>query len=112
MACFRHGLCRSPIHHQNLNQFCRTVWRFFTEGQEVSLKDITRKLTNAGLTASSIGLLLQITTLAMQAQPNDAALIAKAKLIHSRVLKLDTHNDIDPSNFTADCNYTKCLPLK
>lgn len=43
------------------------------------------------------------------AQPDDAALIAKAKAIHGRVLKLDTHNDIDPSNFTQDCNYTKRL---
>jgi len=32
------------------------------------------------------------------AQPGDAALIAKAKGIHERVLKLDTHNDIEPSN--------------
>jgi membrane dipeptidase len=39
------------------------------------------------------------------AQTDDAALIARAKRIHSRVLKLDTHNDIEPSNFTADCNY-------
>src|SRR5579862_6441797 len=39
----------------------------------------------------------------------DAALIAKAKGIHSRVIKLDTHNDIDPRNFTADCNYTMRL---
>ena len=26
-------------------------------------------------------------------------------MIHSRVIKLDTHNDIEPANFTADCNY-------
>src|SRR5258708_39626018 len=32
-------------------------------------------------------------------------MIAKAKLIHDRVITLDTHNDIDPANFTADCNY-------
>jgi membrane dipeptidase len=63
----------------------------------------------AGLTASLAGLLLQITALTSPAQPNDAALIAKAKAIHARVLKLDTHNDIEPSNFTADCNYTMRL---
>jgi membrane dipeptidase len=39
------------------------------------------------------------------AQTSDAALIAKAKGIHDRVIKLDTHNDIEVSNFTADCNY-------
>jgi membrane dipeptidase len=58
------------------------------------------------LTAS---LLLQLTTASLSAQTADAALVAKAKGIHDRVLKLDTHNDIDPSNFTADCNYLKRL---
>jgi membrane dipeptidase len=39
------------------------------------------------------------------AQQNDPGLVAKAHQIHDRVITLDTHNDIDPSNFTADCNY-------
>ncbi len=65
------------------------------------MKDIKRRLTIAAMTALSI----TVTS----AQPNDAALIAKAKLIHSHVLKLDTHNDIEPSNFTPDCNYTMRL---
>ena len=39
----------------------------------------------------------------------DAALVTKAKGIHDRIIKLDTHNDIDPRNFTADCNYTMRL---
>jgi membrane dipeptidase len=43
------------------------------------------------------------------AQTDDAALIAKAKGIHARVITLDTHNDIEPSYFTADCNYTMRL---
>ena len=73
------------------------------------MKDIKRKLMIAGLTASSVGLLFQITARTSRAQPNDAALIAKAKLIHDSVLKLDTHNDIEPANFTADCNYTMRL---
>ncbi|MBY0504702.1 MAG: dipeptidase [Bryobacteraceae bacterium] len=54
-------------------------------------------------------LLLPLTVATSPAQPNEAALVAKAKQIHDRVLKLDTHNDIEPSNFTADCNYTKRL---
>ncbi len=55
-------------------------------------------------------LLIAVLTTAMtQAQSNDAALIEKAKAIHSRLLKLDTHNDIEPANFTADCNYTMRL---
>lgn len=52
-------------------------------------------------TLIAAGLLCRITA----GQSDDPALIAKAKLIHSHVLKLDTHNDIEPTNFTADCNY-------
>ena len=37
------------------------------------------------------------------------ALIAKAKGIHDRVIKMDTHNDIEPSRFTPECNYTMRL---
>jgi membrane dipeptidase len=73
------------------------------------MKNVKRKLMIAGMTASSAGLLLLITVGISPAQQDDPALIAKAKGIHSRVLKLDTHNDIEPSNFTADCNYTMRL---
>jgi len=66
------------------------------------MKDIQRKLMIAGL-------LLLITVGTSPAQSDDAALIAKARAIHDRVLKLDTHNDIDPANFTPDCNYTMRL---
>ncbi len=73
------------------------------------MKDIKRKLVIAGLTASSLGLLFHLTATTSPAQSNDAALIAKAKGIHDRVIKLDTHNDIEPETFTADCNYTMRL---
>jgi membrane dipeptidase len=36
-------------------------------------------------------------------------LMARARAIHGRVITLDTHNDIDPQTFTADCNYTMRL---
>jgi membrane dipeptidase len=65
------------------------------------MKDIKRKFMIAVMTASFIG--------TSPAQIFDPALRAKAKDIHERVLKLDTHNDIDPANFTADCNYTMRL---
>ena len=42
----------------------------------------------------------------LAAQPD---LVARAGAIHQRVITLDTHNDIDPANFTADCNYTMRL---
>jgi membrane dipeptidase len=73
------------------------------------MKDSKRRLTIAGMAVSCAGLLLLITAGTSPAQSNDASLIAKAKGIHSRVLKLDTHNDIEPANFTADCNYTMRL---
>ena len=62
------------------------------------MKDFQRKLMIAGMTALSI---VQTSP----AQSGDAALIAKARGIHDRVIKLDTHNDIEPSNFTPECNY-------
>jgi membrane dipeptidase len=34
---------------------------------------------------------------------------ARARAIHERVIALDTHNDINPENFTASCNYTMRL---
>jgi membrane dipeptidase len=39
----------------------------------------------------------------------DAALVQKARAIHDRVIALDTHNDIDPENFTRQKNYTQRL---
>jgi membrane dipeptidase len=39
----------------------------------------------------------------------EAELIEKAKGIHDRVITLDTHDDIDPSNFTSEKNYTQSL---
>jgi membrane dipeptidase len=48
-----------------------------------------------------------IVAVAPQAQEQD--LIARAKGIHERVITLDTHNDIDPENFTRECNYTMRL---
>ena len=74
------------------------------------MKDIGQKIAITGMAAAAVGLLLHVTARTSPAQPaNDAALIAKAKGIHARVITLDTHNDIEPVNFTADCNYTMRL---
>jgi membrane dipeptidase len=83
---FRWDLRRSPYSNPT----------FVFDPWEDVLKDIQRKILIAVLTASTFG---------VWAQSNDAALVAKAKLIHDRVIKLDTHNDIDPANFTPECNY-------
>src|SRR3954467_11349815 len=39
----------------------------------------------------------------------DDAMTTKARGIHERVMTLDTHNDINANNFTAQCNYTMDL---
>ena len=41
--------------------------------------------------------------------PADEALVKKARAIHDKVIALDTHDDIDPANFTAERNYTQRL---
>jgi membrane dipeptidase len=43
------------------------------------------------------------------AVPADAALLKKAHAIHDKVIALDTHDDINPENFTAERNYTQRL---
>jgi membrane dipeptidase len=73
------------------------------------VKDIPKTLMISGMTALLGGLLVQITAQQRPVQSSDAALIAKAKVIHQRVITLDTHNDIDVANFTTDCNYTMRL---
>jgi membrane dipeptidase len=54
---------------------------------------------------------LGAAVLAAQSSSEDA-LTAKARAIHDRVLTLDTHNDISPTNFTSVCNYTMDLPTQ
>jgi membrane dipeptidase len=39
----------------------------------------------------------------------DDALVRKARAIHERVITLDTHDDINVSNFTSERNYTQRL---
>src|SRR5262252_7390837 len=61
------------------------------------------KTTSLSLIAAAAALAL-VAPLA--AQPD---LVARAGAIHQRVITLDTHNDIDPENFTPACNYTMRL---
>ena len=50
---------------------------------------------------------LVAATIAAAAVPRaQQDLTARARAIHERVITLDTHNDIDPGNFTRGCNYT------
>lgn len=43
------------------------------------------------------------------AQTADEALLEKAQQIHEKVITIDTHNDINVENFTAEKNYTQDL---
>src|SRR5690349_7328725 len=42
----------------------------------------------------------------------DEALVKKARAIHEHVITLDTHNDIEPANFTVQRNYLQDLPTQ
>ncbi|MGE3277764.1 MAG: dipeptidase [Vicinamibacterales bacterium] len=43
------------------------------------------------------------------APESEEALVARARGIHERVITLDTHDDINPDNFTPEVNYTQRL---
>jgi membrane dipeptidase len=43
------------------------------------------------------------------AQTPDPAMVARARAIHDRVIAMDTHNDINPRDFTKERNYTQRL---
>ena len=62
------------------------------------------------LLTALVTLALILPGLAVAQSPDEAALIAKARKIHKRVITLDTHNDINVANFTEKVNYTQDLP--
>ncbi len=43
---------------------------------------------------------------------SEAELVERARGIHERVITLDTHDDINPANFTVERNYTMDLPTQ
>lgn len=64
----------------------------------------------SALVTLALILVFSSVDLVAQAGGDEAALIAKAKKIHEKVITLDTHNDINTSNFTDKVNYTQELP--
>ena len=46
------------------------------------------------------------------APESEEALLERARGIHDRAIVLDTHDDINPANFTAERNYTQDLPTQ
>ncbi len=61
------------------------------------------------VTVARFGLIAVAALAGAAASAQDPDLVARARAIHERVITLDTHNDIDPGNFTRGCNYT--MPL-
>src|SRR5215213_52882 len=61
------------------------------------------------LSLAALALLVFAPALAQSQSGADAALVQKARAIHDRVITLDTHNDIEPDNFTRQKNYTQRL---
>lgn len=61
-----------------------------------------------------IGLGLAVVSCGGEAETRltEADLIERARRIHEQVITLDTHNDIDVSNFTVERNYTMDLPTQ
>src|SRR5437867_1922300 len=59
--------------------------------------------------AIAAGMVISLSFPAPAQTPAETGLIAKARGIHDRVIKLDTHNDIEPNEFTPECNYTMRL---
>lgn len=57
--------------------------------------------------------ILSLAACAGESPPDpDGELIQRARGIHNRVITLDTHDDINPANFTAERNYTMDLPTQ
>ena len=52
---------------------------------------------------------LVAATATMAAQGTAEGLVARARVIHERVLTIDTHIDFEPAHFTPACNYTRRL---
>ncbi len=67
---------------------------------------------NTSMPLSRLALLFTLPALAACGQETEDDLIERARGIHDRVITLDTHDDINPANFTAERNYTMDLPTQ
>jgi membrane dipeptidase len=69
-----------------------------------------RSLVAAAIAVLALAAVRTVSPTAAPQQPsNDEALVKRARGIHERVIALDTHDDINPANFTAERNYTQDL---
>jgi membrane dipeptidase len=61
------------------------------------------------LVTTTIATTVLLTAAVPVAQQKEAALEKRARAIHDRVIALDTHDDINPRNFSWSLNYTQDL---
>ena len=76
---------------------------------------MTRPFAFSGIAAAALALAIAADPAAQTPAPKpaaDDALVARARGIHERVIALDTHDDINPANFTLERNYTQDLPTQ
>ena len=77
----------------------------------MSIRIRSRLVVGLALAAGVAGMGAAVGRAQQPARPqgDEAALVARARAIHERVITLDTHDDISPNNFRPDCNYTMRL---
>jgi membrane dipeptidase len=65
----------------------------------------------AGVAVAGVASLVAVVTGGgLVATPQESpAVLSRARAIHDRVITADTHVDINPTSFTAECNYTMRL---
>jgi membrane dipeptidase len=66
-------------------------------------------MRNAAVLALTCVAALSVAAVGAQPSTAESDLVRRARAIHDRVITLDTHNDIEPENFTPAKNYTQRL---
>ena len=79
----------------------------FPPVQRIRTMSITLKKSVTGLAV--LCATVALTSCADAGLASDAELVERARGIHESVITLDTHNDINAANFTAEQNYTMDL---
>ena len=70
----------------------------------------TASIRRGTFAAAAVAVALSAACSSPAPQPSaEDALVANARAIHERVITLDTHNDIEVENFTAEKNYSQRL---
>jgi len=71
-----------------------------------------RRLLSATATLVALSFAIHAAAQGLATPADEEALVAKARKTHESVITIDTHDDIDTRNFTAEKNYTQDLPTQ